>query len=78
MKTYAITVPIAGHAFVEVEAETEEQAHQKAIEEVTLHHIEEWEALEQFNQGNVCFCPHPWNIEKTMVFDEDGEPCDPL
>jgi hypothetical protein len=31
--------------------------------------VEDWTCMEQFNQGNVCYCPSPWEVE---VEDEDG------
>ncbi len=62
-KSYTVIIPIAGHAFVDVEATSEDEAKDKAFNSVDKHHIEEWEALEQFNRGNVCFCPSPWNVE---------------
>lgn len=63
MKTYTVTLPIAGHAYVTVEAEDEKQAIEKALEEVTIENIEDWQAMETFNQGNVLYCPQPWNAE---------------
>ncbi len=63
MKTYSVLIPIAGHCFVEVEAESEEQAKSKAFEKISLDNIEDWEALDSFNTGNVCHCPTPWEIE---------------
>lgn len=65
MKEYTVTIPIAGHAYVTVEAENDEQAKEKAFAEVTIDHVEQWEALDQFNQGNVCYCPQPWEVEVT-------------
>jgi hypothetical protein len=67
MKSWSVTLPIAGHAYLTVEAETEEEAIEQAFNEVTIDHIETWEAVERFNQGNVCYCPHPWEAE---VVDE--------
>lgn len=62
MRVFSITIPIAGHAFMEVEAENEAAAIEKALETVTMDNIDMWEPLEQFNQGNVCYCPQPWNV----------------
>lgn len=73
MKRYDILVPIAGHAYVQVEAENEEQAKELALEEVTIKDIENWEPLEHFNRGNVCYCPSPWEIEITDIEDLDEE-----
>lgn len=61
--TYTVTIPIAGHAYIEVDAESEEAAIEAALGKVTIDHIETWEPLEQFNQGNICYCPHPWEAE---------------
>jgi hypothetical protein len=74
MKIYGVKVPIAGHAYVEVEAENEEEAIERAFEEAfTTDMIEEWDTLRQFNQGNVCYCPHPWQAEAELVDDGEGE-----
>ena len=59
-----------------VEADSEEEAIEKAIETVHLDDVENWEALKEFNMGNVCFCPRPWEAEATcedLNFDEDEE-----
>lgn len=61
--SFTVAVPIAGTAYIEVEAETEEEAIRLGLDGVTLEHIETWEALEQFHEGNVCYCPHPWSAE---------------
>jgi hypothetical protein len=63
MKSWSVTLPIAGHAYLTVEAETEEEAFEMALNEVTIDNVETWEAIMQFNQGNVCYCPHPWSAE---------------
>lgn len=73
MKTWSVTLPIAGHAFLEVQAETEAAAIEAAMEAVTLSDIEEWEALHQFNKGNVCYCPQPWEPEAEDLGDDEGE-----
>jgi len=69
MKTWVVTVPIAGHAYVTIEAESEEDAINKAIDTVTLQDVEEWQAIKQFNEGNVCYCPRPWEAEAEAEFD---------
>ena len=67
MPQYRVAIPIAGHAFVEVEAENKEQACEKAmLSEESFDDIE-WEALDKFNQGNVCYCPGPWEIEAEEI-----------
>lgn len=60
---YSVVVPIAGHAVVEVEADSEAEAIERAVENVMLDDVEEWSGLERFNAGNVCYCPHPWEAE---------------
>lgn len=77
MKTWLVTIPIAGHAFATVEAETEEEAIDKAVDEVSLSDVDNWEALRQFNQGNVCYCPRPWEAEAELESDEDDEEAAP-
>jgi len=64
-RIYSVKIPIAGHAFLEVEADSEEEAIDKAIDAATIDDVDEWEALKQFNVGNVCFCPSPWEAEAT-------------
>ena len=71
MKEYEVIIPIAGHAFVTVEAESEDDAKEKAFEKVTLDHVESWEPLERFNQGNICYCPSPWEVEVECNDEED-------
>lgn len=63
MKTYNVTLPIGGHAFLTVEANSEEEAIDAAMNEVTLQHLEDWEVLTQVNRGNVCYFPSPWQAE---------------
>lgn len=74
MSTYNVTLPIAGHAYLSVEAESERDAIQKALDEVTMDHIETWEAVERFNEGMVCYCPHPWEAEAEADEVEDSQP----
>lgn len=70
MKTYSVVIPIAGHAFLDVEAESEEDAIDKAIDEVTIDNIEQWEGLRRFNEGNFCYCPTPW---EASAKEESGD-----
>jgi hypothetical protein len=60
---YGVTVPIAGHAYIEVEAASPKEAILEAIQNVGSEHLLEWEALGRFNQGNVCYCPSPWEAD---------------
>lgn len=53
MKTYGLYVPITGYVAVEVEAGTEEEAIQKALEsDVSLEDVEEWEMHRTVVEGN--------------------------
>lgn len=63
MKQYIVKIPIAGHFVVEVEAEDEAEAINKAWDTDTSGGEAEWEMLSAFNSGNVCHCPSPWNVE---------------
>ncbi len=69
MPTYNVTLPIAGHAYLTVEAEDEAAAIDAAKSEVTIADIEEWDALNEFTRGNVCYCPQPWGAEAEEVTD---------
>lgn len=68
MRYYTVTIPIAGHVVVSVEAENEEDAKDLAY---GLYDEKDatWETIEQFHQGNVCYCPHPWQV----TVDDEGE-----
>lgn len=74
-KTYTVTLPIAGHLVIEVEAENAEAAIQAALvsDQLTSDNIETWEALEQFHQGNVCYCPSPWKAEAVPAPGEEPD-----
>lgn len=69
MAEFNVTIPIAGHVHKTVEADSEEGAIQKAMEEITIDDLGDWEPLEQFNQGNVCYCPHPWEAQAELAAD---------
>lgn len=75
MKSWDVTIPIAGHAYLTIEADSEEEAIEKALDTVRLSDIENWEGLRQFHQGNICHCPSPWEAEAELVYDSefDGE-----
>lgn len=56
MATYGVSLPITGSVYVEVEANSEEEAIEKALEsEVTSDDIEGWETHQQIVQGNVFY-----------------------
>lgn len=69
MRSYCVTLPVTGIAVIDVEAETEEEAIEKALQDVTSAHLEQWEAVERINAGNVCYAMHPWTAEA----DDQGE-----
>ena len=75
MKVYQVTIPIAGSIYVDVEAEDEEEAKEKALNRswsISLTSddnsvsLGELEPLEHICQGNVCFAP-VWDIEAEEV-----------
>lgn len=70
---YSVTIPMAGHLVVEVEATTEDEAIALAIDEATIDHLDRWEIVEQFIQGNVCYCPRPWEVTAEDVGPADDE-----
>ena len=64
MKTYTVTIPIAGHITVFVEANSAEEAKAIALADPENYNSElTWDTLSRFNSGNVCHCPTPWQIE---------------
>lgn len=60
MKRYTVKVPIVAVCYVEVEAESEKEAIDLALEsdDVSLENVEEWEPLEHITQGNVIYTYH--------------------
>ena len=73
MREYEVTIPIAGHAYLTVQAESEEEAIQIAISEASLSQVDNWEPLDRFHQGNVCYCPQPWTAEAKDMGEIDAE-----
>ena len=63
MKEWAVTLPISGTAYVMVNAETEDEAIDKALEIVTNDDIESWEAHRNIVEGNVVYAQRPWHAE---------------
>ncbi len=63
LRTWGVTVPVAGHAYIVVEAADEEAAIDAAFDGIELQHLESWEAIRCFQQGNVSYCPHPWEAQ---------------
>lgn len=60
MKLYTVKVPIVAVCYIDVEAETEEEAIEKAFEsdDLKLENVDEWEPLEHITQGNVIYTYH--------------------
>ena len=61
MKKYAVMVPFAGHFYVEVEADSEDDAKSIALDENPFDKDSDAEIMEiqyyqQMNQGNVAYC----------------------
>lgn len=56
-KEYWVEIPITGYVIVEVEAESEQEAIEKAFADpdITTDDIEEWNTHEHITQGNVCY-----------------------
>lgn len=75
-KTWGVTLPVAGHLYVEVEADNEDAAIEKAFDTATLDDLESWEAIRQFQQGNVSYCPRPWEAE-AVEFPSDDDDFEP-
>ena len=75
MKLWYVTIPIAGHVFVEVEAATKEEAREKAfMSDIAVVGDVTWDLLTSFGTGNVCHCPQPWSVEVEFLkeIEEDG------
>lgn len=75
MKTSTVTIPMAGHLVIEVEAENAEAAVEAALvsDQLTIDKLENWEALKQFNTGNVCYCPQPWEASAELALGEEPD-----
>lgn len=62
MGKYLVIVPVAGHASIEVEADGPDEAEALAFEKLGPEHLDDWEFLQSFHDGNVCYCPSPWGV----------------
>jgi hypothetical protein len=72
MKTWEVTLPVSGLVYTTVEAESEEEAIEKALNgDYTLEDIQEWSTHEKIVQGNICYAIQ-WQAEATEV-DGSGE-----
>lgn len=52
MTEYCVSVPIVGFAVVVVDAENKKEAIEKALEDVELSDVEEWDPVEEIVSGN--------------------------
>lgn len=73
MAWFSVIIPIAGHAYMDVEADSEEAAIEMAMADTTIDHIETWWPIETFNEGNVCYCPRPWSAEAERHDEPEDE-----
>jgi hypothetical protein len=73
-KRYTVLVPISGCVYVDVIAESEDEAVEKAVNgEVEGEYPdrpEEWESHRHITQGNVCYAMH-WEAEVVGEQDVD-------
>jgi hypothetical protein len=69
MAKYNVLIPFAGHISVIVDADDEKTAIAVAMESEDLHleNVESWEALDKFSEGNVCYCPLPWEATACLA-----------
>lgn len=54
-KVYDVTLPIAGIAFLQVEADSEDEAIDVALGKLELKDIEEWDGHRYLVRGSVCY-----------------------
>lgn len=63
MKNYLVTIPIAGHITFEVNAQDTKDAENIAWETDPDMGEISWEMLKTFCNGNLSYCPTPWEVE---------------
>lgn len=63
MTEYCVAVPIVGVAVVVVDAQDKREAIEKALEEVELSDMEEWDPYEEIVSGNCLNFSTPNRIE---------------
>jgi hypothetical protein len=75
MKTYEVTLPITGYINVQIEAEGEEDAIDRALlwVETSASGIygRVWSAVRHIMKGGHCFAMEPWDAQATVISDED-------
>jgi hypothetical protein len=70
MKKYRVDLPIAGYISLEVDAENEDDAIEKALDSEWTHDdIQELDAYKRLVQGNVCYTWH--TRAEAEIIDED-------
>lgn len=64
MKKYSVSLPFSGYVYVDVEAESEKDAINNALESAQMRcfaegntEIVEWDFFKNIVQGNVCYAP---------------------
>jgi hypothetical protein len=69
MPKFTVIVPFAGHIEKTVEAATPEEARGKVFEGWSgfagcdqEDYFYDYELLDRFHAGNVCYCPSPWEL----------------
>lgn len=72
MKTWYVMLPVAAHAELEVEAETENKAIERAKALVQLCDLAKFEALDCVMLGNVCHFPRPWEATAELLEEESA------
>lgn len=66
MKTYGVSIPVAGYIYIEIEAEDENDAKEKAFQsDIDIKDIEEWDVHEEICRGNVFH----GNLNKILIED---------
>jgi len=71
MATFEVTLPVHGIIYMTVEAESEREAIDLALETYTEQDLNEWSAVESFGRGNVNYVsPTEAIAEKVRGWDE--------
>lgn len=73
-KQYDVSLPMTGVMYIQVEADSEEEAIEKALasDELTLDKIESWCAHEQICQGSILYAELN-DAEAELAFGEEEE-----
>ncbi len=72
MPKYGVTLPVNGSVYVEVDANSEDEAIEKALQsDVTNDDIQEWSTYDELVHGNV-FCGSDSHASAELI-EEDEE-----